>query len=141
MEDAPLGMTSPSHEIGTWSVLIIDDDDSVRSSLGAVLETSGYNVTTAANGEEGLSLLARSTFDIVLCDYRLPGASGLDVLRSSGGNVPFVLMTAFGAPDLAMEAFKGGVFDYISKPIPPDKLLFTLTKFRSEEHTSELQSH
>ena len=60
-------MTSPSHEIGTWSVLIIDDDDSVRSSLGAVLETSGYNVATAANGEEGLSLLARSTFDIVLC--------------------------------------------------------------------------
>ncbi len=126
-------MASSLQENGAWSVLIIDDDDGVRSSLGAVLETSGYNVTAAASGEEGLALLARSAFDIVLCDYRLPGVSGIDVLKSSGGSVPFVLMTAFGAPDLAMEAFKGGVFDYISKPISPDKLLFTLTKFREFE--------
>jgi len=114
-------------------VLVIDDDDAVRTSLNAVLETAGYNVTSAASGEEGLSLLEKAVFDIVLCDFRLPGLSGLDVLEQSGGRVPFILMTAFGASDIAMEAFKKGVFDYISKPIAPDKLLFTLTKFREFE--------
>ena len=117
----------------TWSVLIIDDDDGVRMSLAFVLETAGYNITVAESGEAGLSLLRKTAFDIVLCDYRLPGMSGLDVLEQSGGVVPFILMTAYGAADLAMEAFKRGVFDYISKPISPDKLLFTLTKFREFE--------
>jgi two-component system response regulator AtoC len=133
MEDPEVAMASQASNAAPWSILIIDDDDGVRSSLCAVLETSGYNVATAASGEEGISLLTRSAFDIVLCDYRLPGASGLEVLRSTGGTVPFILMTAFGAADLAMEAFKGGVFDYISKPISPDKLLFTLTKFTEFE--------
>lgn len=133
MEDVTVAMAAATPNPETWSVLVIDDDDGVRSSLRAVLETSGYNVTTAASGEEGLSRLSRTAFDIVLCDYRLPGATGLDVLRSTAGSVPFVLMTAFGAADLAIEAFKGGVFDYISKPISPDKLIFTLTKLQEFE--------
>jgi len=133
MEDAARDMVELASSIDTWSVLVIDDDDAVRTSLNAVLETAGYNVTSAASGEEGLSLLEKAVFDIVLCDFRLPGLSGLDVLEQSGGRVPFILMTAFGASDIAMEAFKKGVFDYISKPIAPDKLLFTLTKFREFE--------
>jgi two-component system response regulator AtoC len=133
MEDAARDMVELASSIDTWSVLVIDDDDAVRTSLNAVLETAGYNVTSAASGEEGLSLLEKTAFDIVLCDFRLPGLSGLDVLERSGGKVPFILMTAFGASDIAMEAFKRGVFDYISKPIAPDKLLFTLTKFREFE--------
>jgi len=126
-------VAQPTTAADTWSVLIIDDDDGVRTSLAVVLETAGYNVTAAASGEEGLSLLEKTAFDVVLCDFRLPGLSGLDVLERSGATTPFILMTAFGASDLALEAFKLGVFDYISKPISPDKLLFTLTKFREFE--------
>ena len=124
---------SAAAEAAAWNILVVEDDAPVRESLRAVLETSGYNVSTAATGEEALSLINKNSYDIVLCDLRLPGISGLNVINSSGGQVPCILMTAYGTPDIAMEAFAAGVFDYISKPISPDKLLFTLTKFQEFE--------
>lgn len=114
-------------------ILIIDDDQEVRTSLQTVLETLGYATHTAATGEEGLSAIQREQFDLVLCDLRLPGASGLDVLKHKASAVPVILMTAYGNADIATQAARGGAFDYISKPINPDDLIFTLRKFEDFE--------
>ncbi len=114
-------------------ILIIDDDQEVRTSLQTVLETLGYSAHTAATGEEGLNAIQRESFDLVLCDLRLPGASGLDVLKHKSSTVPVILMTAYGNADIATQAARGGAFDYISKPINPDDLIFTLRKFEDFE--------
>jgi two-component system response regulator AtoC len=114
-------------------ILIIDDDQEVRTSLQTVLETLGYATHTAATGEEGLSAIQREAFDLVLCDLRLPGASGLDVIKHKASAVPVILMTAYGNADIATQAARGGAFDYISKPINPDDLIFTLRKFEDFE--------
>lgn len=114
-------------------ILVIDDDQEVRTSLQTVLETLGYATHTAATGEEGLHAIQREPFDLVLCDLRLPGASGLDVLKHKASAVPVILMTAYGNADIATQAARGGAFDYISKPINPDDLIFTLRKFEDFE--------
>jgi two-component system response regulator AtoC len=114
-------------------ILVIDDDKEVRVSLQTVLETLGYLTSTAATGEEGLDTLARDSYDLVICDLRLPGISGMEVLKQSGSAAPLILMTAYGNQDIATQAVHAGAFDYISKPINPDDLIFTLRKFEEFE--------
>jgi two-component system response regulator AtoC len=114
-------------------ILIIDDDQEVRVSLQAVLETLGYATQTATTGEEGLHAMARNSFDLIMCDLRLPGISGLDVLKQKTSTIPLILMTAYGNPDIATQAVHAGAFDYISKPINPDDLIFILRKFEEYE--------
>ncbi len=114
-------------------ILIIDDDQEVRSSLQTVLETLGYATQTAASGEDGLHAIGHSAFDLVLCDLRLPGLSGLEVLKQKSSPVPLILMTAYGSQDIATQAAHAGAFDYISKPINPDDLVFVLKKFEEFE--------
>ncbi len=114
-------------------ILIIDDDQEVRSSLQVVLETLGYSTRAAATGEEGLHAIERESFDLVLCDLRLPGVSGLDVLKQKVSTVPLILMTAYGNADIASQAAQAGAFDYISKPINPDDLIFVLRKVEEFE--------
>jgi two-component system response regulator AtoC len=134
MVDSETGMIpDPKTDPFQLRILIIDDDQEVRTSLQTVLETLGYATHTAATGEEGLSAIQREQFDLVLCDLRLPGASGLDVLKHKASAVPVILMTAYGNADIATQAARGGAFDYISKPINPDDLIFTLRKFEDFE--------
>jgi two-component system response regulator AtoC len=114
------------------SVLIIDDDVEVNRSLELVLQTLGYTTTTALTGDDGVQKIAHGTFDLVFCDLRLPGISGLDVLKESAQKAPIILMTAFSNQDIASQAAAFGAFDYIRKPLFPDDLLFTLKRF--EEH-------
>ena len=120
-------------ELEKLHILIIDDDHEVRSSLQTVLETLGYATQTAATGEQGLHAIERQSFDLVLCDLRLPGASGLDVLKHKRSEVPLILMTAYGNAEIATQAAQAGAFDYISKPINPDDLIFILRKFEEFE--------
>jgi two-component system response regulator AtoC len=114
-------------------ILVIDDEPEIRSSLKAVLETLGYLAETAADGEEGLLAIQKGGFDLVFCDLKLPGISGLDVIKQRGSNVPVILMTAYGSGDIATQAVRAGAFDYISKPFNTDDLIFTLRKFEEME--------
>jgi two-component system response regulator AtoC len=114
------------------SVLVIDDDHEVNRSLELVLQTLGYTTSTATSGDQGIELLNSRVFDLVLCDLKLPGASGLEVLAQHSRKVPIILMTAFSNQEIASQAAACGAFDYIRKPIFPDDLLFTLRRF--EEH-------
>jgi DNA-binding NtrC family response regulator len=107
-------------------VLVIDDDAAVRDSIDRMLRSAGYTVRTASSGEDGLALARDSTFDVILSDMRMPGISGLDVLRrlrehrvDSG----FIIMTGFGTVDTAVEAMKLGAVDFVQKPFFRDELL------------------
>src|SRR5688500_867434 len=107
-------------------ILVIDDDNAVRDSMERMLGSAGYTVQGAATGEDGLSLAGSGAFDVILSDMRMPGMSGLDVLRrlrEQGVDSGFIIMTGFGTVDTAVEAMKLGAVDFVQKPFFRDELL------------------
>ncbi len=101
-------------------VLVVDDEAVVLTVLREALRRGGYRVTTAASAEEAIDLMQKRHFDLVLTDKNLPGASGLDVLRSARALTPapaIVLITGYSSLDSAVEAMDTGAQDYIEKPI------------------------
>jgi DNA-binding NtrC family response regulator len=113
------------------SVLLIDDDDSLRRVMEFNLTEAGYKVQTAASGEEGLMLFERGSFDAVITDITMPGMSGMEVLakvRERDEGLPVIVITAYGTIESAVEAMKQGAFDYITKPFNRDELRLTLVK-------------
>ena len=101
------------------SVLIVDDDSSMRYSLNRMLERQGLLVSSAKNGTEALAQFFGENPDLVIMDIKMPGQSGLDVLKQIKERDPkalVILMTAFGTTETAIEAMKFGAFDYILKP-------------------------
>jgi DNA-binding NtrC family response regulator len=107
-------------------ILLIDDDPGVRQSTERTLRAAGYTVQTAANGEEGYDLARGGAFDVILSDMRMPGMSGLDVLRrlrEQRVDAAFIVMTGFGTVDTAVESMKLGAVDFVQKPFFRDELL------------------
>ncbi len=107
------------------SILIVDDEDSVRESLQLWFTEDGYRVDCAENAIKALDLLEKQEFDIILADIKMPGMDGLELLRriKSFNNTSIVIiMTAFATVDTAVKALKDGAFDYITKPFDPDDL-------------------
>ncbi|MEW6139337.1 MAG: sigma-54 dependent transcriptional regulator [Thermodesulfobacteriota bacterium] len=112
-------------------IVIVDDERSIRRSLEMFLAKKGYGVLTAENGESGLLIIDREQPDIVILDIRLPGMSGLEVLRSVRGRHPtisVIMMTAFHDMDTTIEAMKLGAYEYIHKPIDIDELEIAIEK-------------
>jgi len=129
------------------SILLIDDDDSLRRVMEFSLTESGYRVQTAASGEEGLRLFEKDSFDAVITDITMPGMNGMEVLakvRHQDARLPVVIITAYGTIESAVEAMKQGAFDYITKPFNRDELRLTLeralTMRRLEEENVELRA-
>jgi len=107
-------------------VLIIDDDTAVRESIERMLRSGGYTVRSVASGEEGFTLARGGAFDVILSDMRMPGLSGLDVLRKlreERVDSVFMIMTGFGTIDTAVEAMQLGAVDFVQKPFFRDELL------------------
>ncbi|MBP7380870.1 sigma-54-dependent Fis family transcriptional regulator [Myxococcota bacterium] len=112
-------------------VLVIDDEPGLLQMLQVVLSRAGYGVTTVTSAREGLSLLGRQHFDLVLCDLRMPGMDGmgfLAALKSSGMSITVIVMSAYGSGDDAIAAMKAGAYDYINKPFQSEEILLTLRK-------------
>ena len=108
------------------TILIIDDDEEIRYSLGRVLGTRNYRIVEAASGEEGIATAKRGAPDLVFLDIRMGGMSGIETLqhlRSAHPHLLIVLMTAFGTAQTAIEAMKFGAFDYVMKPFDAEKVL------------------
>ncbi|MCL5966601.1 MAG: sigma-54 dependent transcriptional regulator [Deltaproteobacteria bacterium] len=121
-------------------ILVVDDEANLRDVLGKILSAEGYAVTGAADGAEGLRLLAAERFDIVLCDIRMPGMGGLEFLsevRARDLAVPVIMMSAFGTIEMAVEAMKRGAYDYVSKPFMSDEILLLLRNVRERERLIE----
>ncbi len=113
------------------TILIIDDEPLIRLSMMDALKAVGYEVRAAATGQEGLDLLKKESFDIVVTDLRLPGADGLDVLQACKQRSPrteVIVITAHGSVETAVEAMKRGAYDYITKPFLMDELLLIVDR-------------
>src|SRR5258706_5384412 len=107
-------------------VLIVDDEAEIRESLKTLLELEGYEVETAANGDEGLSKLGERPFDLVLLDLALPGRSGIDLLpeiRALDAELPVIIITAYGTVEDAVRAMQCGAGNFLQKPWDNEKLL------------------
>src|SRR5262245_6125807 len=107
-------------------VLVIDDDPGVRESMERMLRSAGYTVQSVATGQEGFEIARREGFDVILSDMRMPGLSGLDVLRRLRDvrvDASFIVMTGFGTVDNAVESMKLGAVDFVQKPFFRDELL------------------
>jgi two-component system response regulator HydG len=107
-------------------ILVIDDDDAVRDSTERMLRSAGYTVQSARTGEDGFALARGGAYDVILSDMRMPGISGLDVLRDLRAvrvDSAFIIMTGFGTVDTAVEAMKLGAVDFVQKPFFRDELL------------------
>ncbi len=118
------------------SVLIVDDDESLRDSLALVLGAEGYEVATAADGAEALRRLGSTPADIVLCDLRMPGQDGLELLPELARRCPeatLILMSAYGTEELAVEAMRRGAYDYLAKPFQPSEVLLAIRKAHERE--------
>jgi len=128
------------------SILVVDDEKHQRDSLHALLTDEGYRVTVAADGREALAKAAESRPEVVLTDLKMPGLSGIDVVKAlqEGPLSPkVILITAHGSVERAREAHKLGAFDYMSKPVVADELLFrverALEAFRLAEKALRLE--
>jgi DNA-binding NtrC family response regulator len=107
------------------SILIVDDEESVRDSLYNWFIEDGYRVECAENAKKALSMLEIDSFDIILADIKMPGMDGLEMLRRIKllkTDSIVIVMTAFATVDTAVQALKDGAFDYITKPFDPDDL-------------------
>jgi two-component system response regulator AtoC len=117
-------------------VLIVDDDESLRDSLALVLGAEGFDVSTAADGEDALARLEAASPDIVLCDLRMPGTSGLDLLPELARLRPdatLILMSAYASDELALEAMRRGAYDYLAKPFQPSEAVLAIRKAQERE--------
>jgi DNA-binding NtrC family response regulator len=117
-------------------VLIVDDDAPLRDSLELVLAAEGYDVASAPDAETALQRLDETPTDVVLCDLRMPGMDGLELLPLLRRRLPgatLILMSAYGTADLAIEAMQRGAYDYLAKPFQPSEVLLTLRKARERE--------
>jgi two-component system NtrC family response regulator len=117
------------------TVLVVDDDESLRRVTQVQLEEEGYTVATAAGGEDALAILRQQPQDLVITDLSMPGISGVELLRRIRAEYPdtaVVLVTAFGTVETAVEAIKLGAYDYITKPVDPDSLRIVIA--RALEH-------
>ncbi|MFN0061981.1 MAG: sigma-54-dependent transcriptional regulator [Myxococcaceae bacterium] len=113
------------------SVLVADDEASIRHVLSLVLSERGYEVRAVANGEDVLAELGQRAYDVVLCDVRMPKLSGLEVLPKAlalSPDITFIMMSAYGSPEMALEAVGAGAYDYIQKPFKPEEVVVTLRK-------------
>jgi two-component system, NtrC family, response regulator AtoC len=117
-------------------ILIIDDDAGLRKSVGLILGDAGYEVFTAADGEEGLAQAQLIGPDLILCDIRMPKVDGLQFLerhREAGLDSLVLVMTAYGSLELAVQAMKQGAYDYLPKPFGADEVLLTVRKAEERE--------
>jgi len=113
------------------SVLIIEDEEGVRTALARRLEMDGCQVAAATTGEEGMNHLDAAPVDLVLLDYRLPDIDGLAILQTIGEKWPdtlTVMMTAYTNVDLAIQAIRLGAYDYVSKPFSLDEMMVVVEK-------------
>lgn len=110
-------------------ILIIDDEKIIRSTLREILEYEKYEISEAQDGEQGLKMMTEEDYDLVLCDIKMPKMDGIEVLEKSAElekSPQFIMISAHGSIETAVEATKKGAFDFIPKPPDLNRLLLTV---------------
>jgi two-component system response regulator AtoC len=122
------------------SVLIIDDEENMRHLLQVMLRKAGFEAETVSDGLDGLAALDKAHFDFILCDLKMPRMDGMAFLKRARERFPektYIMMSAYGTMETALEAMKLGAYDYISKPFKQDEVLLTLRKAEERERLKE----
>ncbi len=117
-------------------VLVVDDEENLRHMLKVLLGKEGYQVEQAADGTEALAMASRGSYAFILCDIKMPVLDGAGFLRqatAAGVTGTFIMMSAYGTVDTAIECMKLGAYDYISKPFKNDEILLVLRKAEERE--------
>jgi len=138
--------TAPSADSGGASILVIDDEASIRESLEVLLTIEGYTVTMAVDGVEGLRILDSGGFDLLLLDLNLPGQSGIELLpqiKERQPEMPVIMITAYGTVDNVVDAIRAGAENFVQKPWDNEKLLADIrsavARHRAEEENLQLK--
>ena len=104
----------------TARILIVDDDEAIRELLKEFFQGLGYEMSTAVNGSEALTVISQHDSDCIISDYVMPDMNGLELLerlREQGKEVPFLMITGYPTIEIAVEVMKRGAYDYITKPL------------------------
>jgi len=110
-------------------ILLIEDEKAIRKTLSEILSYEGYKIDEAGDGEEGLKKFKEKTYDMVLCDIKMPKMDGIEFLQKAGeanADVPIIMISGHGNIETAVEAVKKGAYDFISKPPDLNRLLITI---------------
>lgn len=113
----------------TYKLLVVDDEAPSRKSLSQILELEGYEVENASNGEMALQKMRNTRYDLAIMDIKMPGMDGIDVLRAATDekiDIKFILLTAYGSVETAIEAVRKHVHDYILKPARPEQIIMSV---------------
>lgn len=118
-------------------ILVIDDERSIRNTLKDILEYEKYEVDLAEDGPKGIEKVKNGEYNIILCDIKMPGMDGIEVLEKLGGlapDTPVVMISGHGNIDTAVESIKKGAFDFIEKPLDLNRLLITIRNAMDKSH-------
>ncbi len=113
------------------SILVVDDEPIERQTLSDILRLEGYRVASVANGEAAVDFVRHNTVDLIVLDLRMPGMSGLDVIKVVGRMAPdieIILLTAHGSLESAIDALRNRVHDYLLKPASPTQILESVAR-------------
>ncbi len=118
-------------------ILVVDDEEGLRDALSKIFEDEGYTVCCAEDGEQALEMLQRTHIDLILTDMRMPGMSGIDLLkkvREVHENLGVIILTGYGEIESYIEAMSFGAMEYVSKPFKVNELKFIVNKILQETH-------
>ncbi|MBK9293252.1 MAG: sigma-54-dependent Fis family transcriptional regulator [Oligoflexia bacterium] len=118
-------------------ILVVDDEESIREFLEIMLKKEGYEVTLAEDGKRAAELIKKKTFDMIISDLQMPNMSGIDLLKhvkDSNSDIVFMIITAFGTTETAVEAMKLGAYDYITKPFKIDEVRILINNALKSKH-------
>jgi DNA-binding NtrC family response regulator len=146
MSEVAVLSRAPVDSTAAGTILIIDDETAIRESLETLLEFEGYSVESAESGEEGLTKMAETPFDLILLDFALPDRNGLEILadiRNRDPQLAVIMITAYGTVDNAVRAMQNGATNFIQKPWDNEKLLAdvraAVARRRAEEQNEQLK--
>jgi len=116
----------PRDQEAAGAILIVDDDPHFLRVLQRTLAGEKFAVTATPSPADAVALIGARTFDLVICDLRMPGCDGLSLLqhlRSSGNPIPVIILTAYGDVDSYLEAMNAGATEYLNKPVKSEELI------------------
>jgi len=117
------------------SILLVDDDEQLCTSIGRMFERFGYKVTTAHDGREALDVLSDDNIDLVISDLRMPNVDGIELMeeiKRKKIDVPIIFLTAYGEIESYMDLMNMGAFEYLNKPLDVKEILRTARKVLAE---------